>query len=336
MEEPDRLAECFEAHRAPLHAMAFRMLGSLAEAEDAVQETWLRLSRARGRNVENLGGWLTTVAARVCLDMLRARVARREAPLDSAPVSAVRDPGRWADPEQEAVTADAVGLALLVVLDRLTSAERIAFVLHDMFDVPFTEIAGIVDRSPVAAKKLASRARTRVRGGTADHADLTRRREIVEAFLAAARDGDLRALVTLLDPDVVRRADRSVIPATEKTEVRGAREVAEGTLRYARTATRFARPALIDGGPGLVVAPRGRLRIALTIRIRNDKITEIDVIGEPGRLAELAIALPASAPDHDLRQEPLGSDAAVGRRLGARRRARGACAQDAECQHGQA
>ncbi|WP_067130475.1 sigma-70 family RNA polymerase sigma factor [Microtetraspora malaysiensis] len=291
MEDPDRLAECFEAHRGRLRGVAFRMLGSLAEADDAIQETWLRLSRARTGDVENLAGWLTTVAARVCLDMLRTRAARKEQPLDSAPVSAIPDPSRRVDPEQEALTADAVGLALLVVLDRLTPAERIAFVLHDMFDVPFAEIAGIVGRSPGAAKKLASRARTRVRGGTINHADLTRRWEIVEAFLAAVREGDLQALLALLDPDVVRRADSWVIPAAEPSEVRSAQAVAEGTVRYGRTATRFARPALIDGEPGLVVAPHGRLRIALTIHIENDKITEINVIGEPSRLAELAISI---------------------------------------------
>jgi RNA polymerase sigma-70 factor (ECF subfamily) len=277
------------------------MLGSLAEADDAVQETWLRLSRAETGQVQNLGGWLTTVAARVCLDMLRARAARNEEPLGPAHISAVPDPSRRVDPEEEALTADAVGLALLVVLDRLTPAERIAFVLHDMFDVPFAEIAIIVGRSPVAARKLASRARPRVRGGTVHHADLTRRWEIVEAFLAAAREGDLKALLALLDPDAVRRADRWVIPATEPAELRGARDVAEGTLRYARTATRFARPALIDGDPGLVVAPHGRLSIALTIHIDNVKITEINVIGQPSRLADLVISLPDFSAGANLR-----------------------------------
>jgi RNA polymerase sigma factor (sigma-70 family) len=306
LEEPSRLAERFEAHRARLRAVAFRMLGSLAEADDAVQETWLRLSRAETGQVQNLGGWLTTVAARVCLDMLRARAARKEEPLGPAHISAVPDPSRRVDPEEEALTADAVGLALLVVLDRLTPAERIAFVLHDMFDVPFAEIAIIVGRSPVAARKLASRARTRVRGGTVHHADLTRRWEIVEAFLAAAREGDLQALLALLDPDAVRRADRWVIPATEPAELRGARDVAEGTLRYARTATRFARPALIDGDPGLVVAPHGRLSIALTIHIDNVKITEINVIGQPSRLAELAISLPDTPTGGNIREDARG------------------------------
>ena len=306
MEEPSRLAERFEAHRARLRAVAFRMLGSLAEADDAVQETWLRLSRAETGQVQNLGGWLTTVAARVCLDILRARAARKEEPLDLAHISAVPGPSRRVDPEEEALTADAVGLALLVVLDRLTPAERIAFVLHDMFDVPFAEIASIVGRSPAAARKLASRARARVRGGTVHNADLTRRWEIVEAFLAAAREGDLQALLALLDPDAVRRADRWVIPATEPAELRGARDVAEGTLRYARTATRFARPALVDGDPGLVVAPHGRLSIALTIHIDNVKITEINVIGQPSRLAELAISLPDTPTGGNIREDARG------------------------------
>jgi len=303
LEEPSWLAERFEAHRARLRAMAFRMLGSPAEADDAVQETWLRLSRAQTGQVENLGGWLTTVAARICLDILRARASRKEEPLDPAHISAIPDPSRRVDPQHEALTADAVGLALLVVLDRLTPAERIAFVLHDMFDVPFAEIAGIVGRSPVAAKKLASRARTQVRGGTVHHADIARRWEIVEAFLAAAREGDLQALLSLLDPDVVRRADRWVIPATERAELRGAQDVAEGTLRYARTATRFARPALIDGDPGLVVAPHGQLRIALTIHIENAKITKINVIGQPGRLAELVLSLPDTPARDNIRED---------------------------------
>ena len=306
MEEPSRLAERFEAHRARLRAVAFRMLGSLAEADDAVQETWLRLSRAQTGQVQNLGGWLTTVAARVCLDILRARAARKEEPLDLAHISAVRDASRRVDPEEKALTADAVGLALLVVLDRLTPAERIAFVLHDMFEVPFAEIGSIVGRTPVAARKMASRARTRVRGGTVHHADLTRRWEIVEAFLAAARQGDRQALLAVLDPDAVRRADRWVIPATEPAELRGAQDVAEGTLRYARTATRFARPALIDRDPGLVVAPHGQLRIALTIHIENAKITEINVIGQPSRLAELAIGLPDTPAGDNIREDARG------------------------------
>lgn len=291
MREQDWLAESFEAHRARLRGVAFRMLGSLAEAEDAVQETWLRLSRTQTGDVDNLGGWLTTVAARVCLDMLRSRSARKEEPLDSAVLSPIPQPSKLSDPEEVALTADAVGLALLVVLDRLTPAERIAFVLHDMFDVPFTEIAPIVGRTPVAAKKLASRARTRVRGGHPDAA-LTGRRHVVEALLTATRNGDLQSLLALLDPDVVRRADRWAIPPNAPAELHGPEAVAEGTLHYARTATRFAQLALINGNPGLVVAPHGHLRVALTLDIKNDKIVEINVIAEPQQLAHLTIALP--------------------------------------------
>jgi len=293
MHEQDWLAECFEAHRARLRGVAYRMLGSRAEAEDAVQETWLRLSRAATSDVENLGGWLTTVAARVCLDMLRARAKRKEESLDSALISPIPQSSKLADPEQEALAADAVGLAVLVVLDRLTPAERIAFVLHDLFGVPFTEIAPVVGRTPVAAKKLASRARTRVRGGHLPDADLTRRWQVVEAFLAAARNGDLQALISMLDPDVVRRADRWAISPNAPAELHGPRAVAEGTLLYARAATHFARLALINGNPGLVVAPHGRLRVALTLDVKNETIVEINVIAEPKQLAELTIALPS-------------------------------------------
>jgi RNA polymerase sigma-70 factor (ECF subfamily) len=284
------LAERFETHRARLRGLAFRMLGSQVEAEDAVQETWLRLSRSEADDLDNLGGWLTTVAARICLDMLRARAARKEEPLDTHDVPRI-EPRRLGDPESEALTADAVGLALLVVLDRLTPAERVAFVLHDTFGIPFNEIAPIVGRTPVAAKKLASRARARVRGGRAPDTDLARRRQVVEAYLAASREGDLNALLALLDPEVVRRADRWAIPADAPAQLRGANEVASGTLLYARTAAHFARAALIDGNPGLVVAPHGRLRIALTFVIEGDRIVLIDVIADPHRLDSLTITL---------------------------------------------
>ena len=293
MPEQAWLAERFEAERARLLGLAFRMLGSEAAAEDAVQETWLRLSRSEADGVDNLGGWLTTVAARICLDMLRERAARKEEPLDSHHVPA-SEPRRPADPEGEALTADAVGLALLVVLDRLTPAERIAFVLHDLFGVPFSEIAPIVGRTPVAAKKLASRARIRVRGASPRDADLNRRWQIVEAFLAATREGDLNALLVLLDPEVVRRADQWAIPVGAPAQLRGAHAVARGTLVYARTAAHFARVALIDDGPGLIVAPQGQLRIALTFVIRGDRIVLINVIADPGRLASLRITAPAS------------------------------------------
>jgi RNA polymerase sigma factor (sigma-70 family) len=265
------------------------MLGSLSEAEDAVQETWLRLSRSDTSGVENLGGWLTTVVARVCLDMLRSRKSRREESLGarvSGPM-AVRAEG--ADPEQEALLSDSVGLALLVVLETLTPAERLAFVLHDMFSVPFDEIAPIVGRSPDAARQLASRARRRVRGADASHdQDLTRQREVVDAFLAAARDGDFDALVAVLDPDVVLRSDRAALPASAPREVRGAPAVARRAL-VGRA--RAARPALVDGAVGVVVAPRGRLLMVLDFKIRGGKIVEIDAVAEPERLNQLDLAL---------------------------------------------
>lgn len=292
LERADWLTEEFETHRGRLRSVAFRMLGSPADADDAVQETWIRLSRSQADGVENLGGWLTTVNARVCLDMLRARAARREEPLDTPDAAVLRHPATRIDPEQEAVTADAVGLALLVVLDRLTPAERVALVLHDIFEVPFADIAGIVGRSPTAAKKLASRARARVRGVDDFNADETRRWEIVDAFLSAVRAGNFEELLVLLDPDVVRRADRWALPGSAPLEIKGAQTVAEGVLRYGRAATRNACQALIDGEPGLIVAPHGRLRMALTIRIEQNKIAEVIVIGEPDVLARLDIRLP--------------------------------------------
>ena len=289
MDEDDFLAERFEENRTHLRAVAYRMLGSLSEAEDAVQETWLRLSRSDTSGVENLGGWLTTVVARVCLDMLRSRKSRREESLGarvSGPM-AVRAEG--ADPEQEALLSDSVGLALLVVLETLTPAERLAFVLHDMFSVPFDEIAPIVGRSPDAARQLASRARRRVRGADASHdQDLTRQREVVDAFLAAARDGDFDALVAVLDPDVVLRSDRAALPAIAPREVRGAPAVARRAL-VGRA--RAARPALVDGAVGVVVAPRGRLLMVLDFKIRGGKIVEIDAVAEPERLNQLDLAL---------------------------------------------
>jgi RNA polymerase sigma factor (sigma-70 family) len=289
MDEDDFLAERFEENRTHLRAVAYRMLGSLSEADDAVQEAWLRLSRSDTSGVENLGGWLTTVVARVCLDMLRSRKSRREESLGarvSGPM-AVRAEG--ADPEQEALLSDSVGLALLVVLETLTPAERLAFVLHDMFSVPFDEIAPIVGRSPDAARQLASRARRRVRGADASHdQDLTRQREVVDAFLAAARDGDFDALVAVLDPDVVLRSDRAALPASAPRVVRGAPAVARRAL-VGRA--RAARPALVDGAVGVVVAPRGRLLMVLDFKIRGGKIVEIDAVAEPERLNQLDLAL---------------------------------------------
>lgn len=290
MGEHDQLAERFETHRSHLRAVAYRMLGSLSEADDAVQETWLRLSRSDTSGVENMAGWLTTVVARVCLDVLRSRTSRREEPLDlQAPGPIVHKDE--SDPEREALLADSVGLALLVVLDTLAPAERVAFVLHDIFAVPFKEIAPIVERSPTAAKKLASRARHRIQGtATIPDADLTRQRHVVDAFLAAARGGDMHALLAVLDPNVVRRADRAALPVGAATELRGAQAVAEETVTNSRRA-RFAQPALVNGTVGLVVAPRGRLFVALSLTIDDARIAEIDVIADPTRLRQLDLAV---------------------------------------------
>jgi RNA polymerase sigma factor (sigma-70 family) len=289
MDEREWLTQRFEANRAHLRAVAYRMLGSPSEADDAVQETWLRLNRSDTSGVENLGGWLTTVVARVCLDMLRSRTSRREGPLDAhMPEPAVsRQDG--ADPEHEALLADSVGLALLVVLETLAPAERLAFVLHDMFAVPFEEIAPIVERSPTAARQLASRARRRVQGAaTVPDADFARQREVVEAFLAAARDGDFDALLALLDPDVVLRADSAAVPVGASREVRGAAAVAK---RAIRGGARSARPALVDGTVGVVVAPRGRLLLVLRFTISSGKIVEVEVVADPPRLRKLDLAL---------------------------------------------
>jgi RNA polymerase sigma factor (sigma-70 family) len=288
MDERDWLAERFEENRGHLRAVSYRMLGSLSEADDAVQEAWLRLSRAEPGSIDNLSGWLTTVVARVCLDMLRSRTSRREEPLGervTEPVSKAAP-----DPEHEVIMADSVGLALLVVLERLTPAERLAFVLHDLFAVPFTDIGPIVGRTADAARQLASRARRRVQGAAANEADLAGQRKVVDGFLAAMRAGDVDALVALLDPDFVMRADATAVPPGGQTEVRGARQWAEQAIPLARGA-RFARAALVDGNVGVVVAPRGRLFRALKFTIRNGKIAAIDVVGDPARLSELDLAV---------------------------------------------
>jgi RNA polymerase sigma-70 factor (ECF subfamily) len=291
MDEQQWLAERFEENRTRLRAVAYRMLGSLSEADDAVQEAWLRLSRADTSGVANFGGWLTTVVARVCLDMLRARKSRREAPLGAHLPDPIVSHEDGSDPEHEALLADSVGLALLVVLETLAPAERLAFVLHDMFAVPFDEIAPIVGRSPTAARQLASRARRRVQGAaTVPDADLTHQREVVNAFLAAARGGDFDALLAVLDPDVVFRADRGAVPAGVSIEVRGARAVAEQALAYSVRA-RFAQPALVNGAVGVVVAPRGRLFVVLGLTVRRGKIVEIDVVADPARLRQLDLAV---------------------------------------------
>jgi RNA polymerase sigma factor (sigma-70 family) len=281
MDDRDWLAERFEAHRPHLRAVAHHMLGSAADADDAVQEAWLRLSRTDPAGVGNLGGWLTTVVARVCLDLLRARGARREQPLDHDLARRSGEGGRDAGgPEDQALLAEGVGAALLVVLDTLGPAERLAFVLHDLFAVPVEEVAQVLGRSPAAARQLASRARRRVQGAAPDPAaDRARQRAVVAAFLAAAREGDFEGLLALLDPDVVVRADAARV-------VRGARAVAGQALSFAGRA-RSASPALVDGVPGLVVATQGRPRIVLAFTIRGDRILELEVIADPGRLAGL-------------------------------------------------
>jgi RNA polymerase sigma factor (sigma-70 family) len=284
--ERDYLAERFEEQRGHLRAVAYRMLGSLSEVDDAVQEAWLRLSRTDSAKIDNLGGWLTTVVARVCLDMLRSRTSRGEEPLTPDALEPVANGRRGSSPEEEALIADSVGFALLVVLDRLAPAERLAFVLHDMFAVPFEEIAPIVGRSAEATRQLASRARRRVRGGGAPNPDLVRQREVVEAFIAALRAGDFEGLLAVLDPDLVVRADMSGAP----TEIRGAAVWAKGAVAYGHLA-RLTQPALVDGAIGVVVAPRGRLVRALRFTIANGKITEIEVIGNPARLGELDVSI---------------------------------------------
>ncbi len=279
----------FEEHRAHLRAVAYRMLGSRSDAEDAVQEAWLRMDRTDISDVRNLRGWLTTVVARICLDVLRARTARPEQPLDDTLPDqriASADP---VDPEQEAVLADSIGVALLVILQTLSPAERLAFVLHDMFDLPFAEIAPIVGRSENTAAQLAARARRRVRGKTPEPAtDLVCQRRLVDAFLAAARDGDFDSLLAVLDGDVVLHVDAAA--AGTATTIRGAQAVAANARRFAANA-RFAEPALVDGAVGIVVAPEGRLALVLRFRVIDDKIAQINIDADPERLRRVSLAL---------------------------------------------
>jgi RNA polymerase sigma factor (sigma-70 family) len=290
MDERPWLAERFQAQRPRLRAVAYRMLGSLSEADDAVQEAWLRLSRADAGGVENLGGWLTTVVARVCLNMLRGRRSRREEPLDPRMPDPIIGPEGRGDPEQEALLAEGVGLALLVVLDTLTPAERLAFVLHDLFAVPFEEIAQLLDRSPAAARQLASRARRRVRGAApAPDPDLAHQRAVVDAFFAAARDGDFEALVAVLDPEVVLRADGGTARARQSVVIHGAREVAAQAAIGTRLAP-FVRPALVNGTAGAVVVAGGRLLSVMAFTVANGKVAAIDVLIDPDRLAGLDLA----------------------------------------------
>ncbi|GLY64931.1 sigma-70 family RNA polymerase sigma factor [Amycolatopsis taiwanensis] len=291
MKRDDGLAARFDAHRDHLRTVAYRILGSLSEAEDAVQEAWLRLMRVDANSINNLGGWLTTVVSRVCLDMLRARESRREELAGHQVSDQSPDPAPAGDPAQEALLADSVGRALLVVLDRLGPAERIAFVLHDMFAVPFDEIAPIVDRSTVTTKKLASRARQKVRGTpSVPGVELARQRHVIEAFLAASRAGDVDAVLAVLVPDVVRRADQAALPTGRATEVRGARAVAEEIVVFGRNA-QFAEPALVNGVVGIVVAPRARLALVLTVTVEGERIAGYELVADPIRLQELDLAV---------------------------------------------
>jgi RNA polymerase sigma factor (sigma-70 family) len=296
MDEGTWLIERFEEHRTRLRAVAYRMLGSVSEADDAVQEAWLRFSRADTGSVENLAGWLTTVVARVCLNMVRSRETRREEPFDVHVPDPIIGREDRSDPEQEALLADAVGLALLVVLDTLTPAERLAFVLHDMFAVPFEEIAPMIERSPAAARQLASRARRRVQGqAPAPDPDLTRQREVVDAFFAAARAGDFDALVAVLDPDVVQRADGGTTRARPTVVLHGARTVA-GQAVNARRLAPFVRPALINGTAGVVAVVAGRVFSVMGFTVARGKIIAIDVLYDPERLADLDLTVLDDSP----------------------------------------
>ncbi|WP_406311705.1 RNA polymerase sigma factor SigJ [Streptosporangium sp. NBC_01639] len=284
----DFLADQFQGHRPHLKAVAYRMLGSLTEAEDAVQEAWLRLARSDSGDIDNLGGWLTTVVGRVCLDMLRIRKSRREESLEDRLPDPVISRADAADPEQEVLLADSVGLALLVVLESLTPAERLAFVLHDMFGLPFEQIAPIVDRTPATAKKLASRARQRVRGAAPNpDPDLADQRRVVDAFLTAARGGDFAALVSILDPDVVLRADGGMLTGGMKV-IRGAAAVAGQLATFQRMASSAAtHPALVNGLAGLVNTIDGQLISVMSFTISEGKIATIDILSDPDRLAQL-------------------------------------------------
>ena len=292
MDENEWLADRFEDHRAHLRAVAYRMLGSLTEADDAVQDTWLRLSRSGADGVENLGGWLTTIVARVCLNMLRSRTTRREEALGVHLPDPVISPPGVLQPDEEAVLADSVGLALLVVLDTLSPAERLAFVLHDMFQLPFEEIAPMVGRSPTAARQLASRARRRVKGADlpAPDPDLARQRDVVDAFFLAARGGDLGALVALLDPDVVLRADFGVRRPAASRVVRGAAAVARQAVLGALPGADL-HPALVNGAAGAVVTMGGRPFAVLGFTVAEGRILEIDAIADPERVRRVAAAV---------------------------------------------
>ena len=295
MDEPDDRTERFEEHRAHLRAVAYRMLGSLSEADDAVQEAWIRFDRTDTSGVENLRGWLTTVVSRVSLNLLRSRRTRREDPLGPHLPDVILDRPGGTDPEHEALLADSVGVALLVVLDTLSAAERLAFVLHDIFAVPFDEIAPIVERSSEAARQLASRARRRIQGEpTVPDVDLERQREVVDAFLTAARDGDFEALLAVLDPDVVVRADQGAVPAgaagAVAGEVRGAAQVASRAMLFAQLGL-LTRPALVNGVAGAVTTRDGVAVSVGAFTVRGGKVVAFDILADPDRLRSLDLTI---------------------------------------------
>ena len=291
MEEREWLTERFQQHRSHLRGVAYRMLGSVSEADDALQEAWLRIRDQDPQSVENMQAWLTTIVGRVCLNLLRARRARREQLADvyvPDPVVSLEDS---VDPEQEALVADSVGLALLVVLDALSPSERLAFVLHDVFGVPFADIAAVLHRSEAAAQQLASRARRRVHGSPKPDPDLARQREVVDAFFAASRDGDFDALVAVLDPDVELRIDGGVLREEASLILRGAEDVAAYSSTYSKLYP-FVRPALVNGAAGAVVVPAGRVFSVMAFTVTNGKITQIDALVDPERLGQLNLAIP--------------------------------------------
>ena len=295
MDECEWLTERFERHRSHLRAVAYRMLGSVSEADDALQEAWLRIRGQDPARVENVQAWLTTVVGRVCLNMLRSRWARREELSVHVPDPVVAFDDEDADPEREALLAESVGLALLVALDALTPAERLAFVLHDVFGVPFADLASALDRSEAVAQQLASRARRRVRGFPEPDPDLARQREVVDAFFAASRDGDFDALVAMLVPDVELRIDGGVQRAEASLILRGAEAVAGHTATYSKLYP-FIRPALVNGAAGAVVTPHGKLFSIMAFTVTDGKITQIDALVDPDRLAQLDLTFPDASP----------------------------------------
>ena len=284
-------AVTFEEHRAHLRGVAYRMLGSLSDADDAVQDAWLRFSAADRSQVENVRGWLTTVVARVCLNMLRTRRTRRERPLEGSLPDPIVSGFDGSDPQQEVLLGEAVGMALLVMLDTLTPAERVAFVLHDVFGMPYDEIAVIVDRSPAATRQFASRGRRRVRGSPRPDADLRRQREVMDAFVKASRDGDLQALLAVLDPDVVLHVDGGAPAGGRQRTVRGARAVAAQAMRFRELAL-SAHVALVNGAVGAVVVRDGRPFSVIGMTVSGGRIVEIDIVSDPDRLARLRLSIP--------------------------------------------